>query len=180
MRISDWINVVLSALSLILAMISVITVVITLRQNHRMVENATRPYVTLYGAVTGFDTAVFYLVLRNYGQSSALITEFSSSTDTSRLTFDARLPTPFEHIVGHTLAPGQAVQVPINHRQLKPEETSLSFIIKYSCAGKTYKEAATVNIQAHYDNLIVHADQQKNNAVETISRTLQEIAVRQL
>ena len=43
MEISDWINVILCILSFILAAISVITVVITLKQNSKMIENSTRP-----------------------------------------------------------------------------------------------------------------------------------------
>ena len=37
MQISDWINVILCILSFILATISVITVIITLKQNHRSI-----------------------------------------------------------------------------------------------------------------------------------------------
>lgn len=179
MRISDWINVTLCILSLILAVISVITVVITLRQNHRMIENATRPYVTIYGAVTGFDATVFYLVLRNYGQSSALITEFSSHADLSHLTFNDGFPVPFKHIVGSTIAPNQAIQVPICLWKLKPEDTPLSFTIKYSCSGKTYKEATTINIKSHCDNLIVHAGKESDKSA-VIANVLQEIAIRLL
>lgn len=179
MNISDWINVALCILSLVLAVISVITVIITLRQNHQMIENATRPYVTIYGAVTGFDATMFYLVLRNYGQSCALITEFSSHADLSHLVLDEHFPVPFEHIVGHTLAPNQAIQFPINHFGLKPEDVPLTFTIRYSCSEKTYTEVTTVNIQSHGDKLIVHANPNDSH-IHVISNTLQEMAVRQL
>ena len=54
------INIMLCILSFILAAISVITVVITLRQNNRMIDNSTRPYVVVYSAVTNFQTPDFY------------------------------------------------------------------------------------------------------------------------
>lgn len=179
MLVSDWINISLCILSFVLAAISVVTVVITLRQNHHMIENATRPYVTIYGAVTAFDATTFYLVLRNYGQSSALITEFSSSVDLSKLVLQDRFPVPFEHIVGHTLAPNQAIQVPIQHLGLVKSDTPLSFTLRYSFLGKTYEESTTVNVRSHSDYLIVHAGKDSDTQ-KIISNTLQEMVVRQL
>lgn len=117
MQISDRVNIILSILSFLLTAISIITVVITLRQNHEMIENATRPYLTVYGAVTNFQEPQYYLVLRNFGQSNALITEFTSSIDLS-ICSDCSGVIPFEHIVGFTLAPNQAIQVPIDYNAL--------------------------------------------------------------
>ena len=39
MNISDTINIILSVLSFVLALISVVTVIITLRQNGKMIKN---------------------------------------------------------------------------------------------------------------------------------------------
>ena len=61
MQISDWINVILCILSFILATISVITVIITLKQNHRMIENSTRPYIVMYSNSTYFQDIKYYL-----------------------------------------------------------------------------------------------------------------------
>lgn len=55
MTVSDWINLSLSILSFILAVISVVTVVITLRQNHKMIEESNRPYITVYGRDTPYS-----------------------------------------------------------------------------------------------------------------------------
>ena len=52
MEVSDWINVILCILSFILAVISVITVIITLKQNSKMIKNSTRPYVVVYKNIT--------------------------------------------------------------------------------------------------------------------------------
>lgn len=179
MAISDWINATLCILSLILAVISVVTVAITLRQNHRMIENSTRPYVTIYGAVTAFHATQFYLVLRNYGQSSAQITDFSCNIDLSNLVLEDGLPVPFKHIIGCTLAPGQAIQFPINHLRLRAMDSPLSFTIRYSFMKKTYEEVVSVNVQSHSDYLIVHAGK-GSDTEKVIANTLQEIAVRQL
>lgn len=177
--ISDRINVALCILSFLLAVISVITVAITLRQNHRMIENATRPYVTVYGAVTGFDASQFYLVIRNFGQSSALITEFSSSAELSQLVMAEELPIPFEHIVGQTLSPNQAMHFPISHLAVRSLDAPLSFHIRYSSFPKSYDESVTVSTQSFCDLLFVHAGKE-SDTLRVISNTLQEIAVNQL
>ena len=81
MQITDWINVILCILSFALAVISVITVIITLRQNNKMIENTTRPYIVIYGKVTNFQNPAYYLIIKNMGQSGAEITNFKCSID---------------------------------------------------------------------------------------------------
>ena len=61
MEASDWINMSLSILSFILAAISVITVVLTLRQNNKMIEESSRPYISVYGDETNFSSPQFYI-----------------------------------------------------------------------------------------------------------------------
>ena len=48
MDISTIVNIILCVLSFILAAISVVTVVITLRQNNKMIEESTRPVISVY------------------------------------------------------------------------------------------------------------------------------------
>ena len=47
MDLATKVNVALCILSFILATISVVTVVITLRQNNKMISESTRPYITI-------------------------------------------------------------------------------------------------------------------------------------
>ena len=47
MDVSTIVNIILCVLSFILAAISVVTVVITLRQNNKMIEESTRPFIYL-------------------------------------------------------------------------------------------------------------------------------------
>ena len=78
MSISDIINIILCILSFVLAAISVITVVITLKQNSKMIENSTRPYITIYGKKTECGILKYFLVIKNFGSSGAVITDFHS------------------------------------------------------------------------------------------------------
>lgn len=66
MSISDWINLILSILSLILAITSIITVVLTLKQNNKMIESNSRPYISVYGDMTNFSDVQFYIIVKKF------------------------------------------------------------------------------------------------------------------
>lgn len=66
MDISIIVNIALCVLSFVLAVISVVTVVITLRQNHKMIDNSTRPYVIVYSSVTNFQSPGYYLCVKSF------------------------------------------------------------------------------------------------------------------
>ena len=71
MQIRDYIELFVLIMSLILATISVGTIIITVRQNSKMIMNSTRPYVVALAQITNFQNPNFYLVIKN-------IWEFSS------------------------------------------------------------------------------------------------------
>ena len=73
MDLSTKVNIVLSVLSFILAAISIVTVVITLRQNNKMIENSSRPYVCVYFDYMQCGEPTGYFVVKNFGASSAFI-----------------------------------------------------------------------------------------------------------
>lgn len=178
MSISDWINAALAAMSFILALVSIKIAIDTLRQNREMIENATRPYLSIYGAVTNFQGPQYYLVLRNFGQSAALITKFTSSVDLA-VCSESKDGVPFEHIVGFTLAPNQAIQVPVDYSKLVQTTQELTITIDYLFGKKRYSETVVINLSAHADYPITRAS--TNGAeLKIISYTLQDIATRTL
>ena len=73
MDLSTKVNIVLSVLSFILTAISIVTVVITLRQNNKMIENSSRPYVCVYFDYMQCGEPTGYFVVKNFGASSAFI-----------------------------------------------------------------------------------------------------------
>ena len=72
MDIAIVVNIILSVLSFALAAISVITVVITLRQNNKMLEADSRPYVVAYLVYQEAPSHI-YLCIKNFGQTSAVV-----------------------------------------------------------------------------------------------------------
>ena len=67
MDVATIINIILCVLSFILAVISVVTVVITLRQNNKMIEESTRPVISIYTDEINAGNPLFYLVVKNFG-----------------------------------------------------------------------------------------------------------------
>lgn len=178
MPISDRIALFSAIASAMFSIISLIIVGITLSQNRHLIENATRPYLSLYGAVTNFQGPQYYLVLRNFGQSAALITKFTSSVDLA-VCSESKDGVPFEHIVGFNLAPNQAIQVPVDYHKLAQATQKLTITIDYLFGKKCYSETAIINLPAHADYPITRAS--TNGAdLKIISYTLQDIATRTL
>ncbi len=174
MQVSDWINVVLCVLSFFLAAISVVTVVITLKQNHKMIQNSTRPYIVAMAQLTNFQNPFFYLVVKNFGASGATILEMTCSIALNEVSFSDRM-TPFDNIEGTFLAPGQKIYSCL-HSDRFDSKGIKDFIVhlKYSDGIKVYEEECPINYRAYIENVGVRAD--TNNAeLKIISYTLQDL-----
>ena len=179
MQISDWINVVLCILSFILSAISVITVVITLKQNSKMIENSTRPYITIYGRVTNFQDPAYYIVLRNFGQTGAIIEKIECSLDLLKYSYSPK-HRPFEHIKNTFIAPTQSIISNIDPIKLGQDNIeNIIFNITYSSENKKYTEQYIVNFIAETDNVQSRASTQ-GKEMRIISYTLQDLVEKQL
>lgn len=178
METSIMVNIVLCILSFILAAISVVTVVITLRQNSKMIEASSRPYLSMYVSHIFCTDCIDYLVLKNFGNSSAIIKNFECNTDLSVGSYDVGR-TPFEHIVEQTICPGQSLNVPLRLHKICSHTSSLSFLIEYSSGRKLYKDNICINLEALSDASIMSADP-NGRELEAISRSLQDICEKML
>ena len=168
------INIMLCILSFILAAISVITVVITLRQNNRMIDNSTRPYVVVYSVVTNFQTPDYYICVKNFGQSGTVITKFTCDVDLKKYSYHKE-HIPFEHLSNTFIAPGQSFICNLDPIELFKEVHPLTFDIEYKSNGKHYTNTFTINIQADSDLIHTRAST-KDKELCIISYTLQDIA----
>lgn len=174
MDISLIVNICLSVSSFLLAVISVIILVVTIRQNNRMLENESRAYLSVYGDTTNHHGVNFYLILKNFGKSSAMITSLECDTDLSLFSHVERL-VPFSHFVNTSVAPGQSFkcslqQVPLFHSGIH----SITFKLSYESNGKKYNDVCCINLQAYTDLIITNAST-KNQELDIIARTLQDI-----
>lgn len=173
MNVVTIVNIVLAILSFILAVISVITVVITLHQNNRMIEESTRPYVSIYFQPL-FDTD--YLILKNFGNSTAKITSFYTNVDFHTcIEDDTHLP--FSHLCDTYLHPGERILSPIDYtHKLYEKYNFLEFDINYKSSGKSYTEHIEINMRSLGDHASIRTTVKSENAEKIIAETLQDIA----
>ncbi|MBQ1194536.1 MAG: hypothetical protein IIX45_10555, partial [Lachnospiraceae bacterium] len=83
---TDIINICLCILSFLLAAISVLIVIITLRQNNKMLEQASRPVISIYleSVILNEKRPIVYLVVKNYGNSTAYMDKFVCDFDLTK------------------------------------------------------------------------------------------------
>ena len=169
------VNIILCILSFILAAISVITVVITIRQNNRMIKNSTRPYVVMTMDSTNFQGVSTYLVLKNYGNTGAIIKSIKYDIDISEYSMVSGF-IPFNHIENMLLAPGQRIIVLVNADKLKNNNiSSFTASIEYTDGKEGYKEDCVINFAAYSEKVYLRAST-KDKELKIISYTLQDMA----
>ena len=175
MDISVIVNIILCVLSFILAVISVVTVVITLRQNSKMIDNSTRPYIAVYQGVTNFQSPHFYICVKNFGQSGAVITSFNCDSNLKDYAYDATY-IPFLHFAGSFLAPSQSFIAQLDPvKVFKSDVSAFVFSVEYKCGDKLYSDSFTINLAADSDLVHIRACTD-GKELRTISYALQDIA----
>lgn len=178
LTVSDIIEIVGIVTSLITSIVAIWISVKTLRQNSHMIEESTRPYISLYVGTTYFSSTVTYLIMKNFGQSSAIITNFSSSVDLSAVSYDKEY-VPFSHIVGSQICPGESMQYPISVTNLPKNINPIVISLEYKSQSKTYTEIIPINLAANFDTLHLRANT-RDQHVKEISFALQDIAEKML
>lgn len=173
MDISIVVNIILCILSFILAAVSVVTVVITLRQNHKMIENSTRPYVAIYSRVTNFQEPFYYLVLKNFGQSKAKITGFSCNVNLKEFSKDPN-QVPFQHIITTEIMPHQSFVCVLDRLKLCGHVNVLNFDISYIAGVKKYSESFCINVETDIE-LVSSRGATPGKELRNISYTLQDL-----
>lgn len=130
MDLSTKVNIVLSVLSFILAVISIVTVVITLRQNNKMIENSSRPYVCIYFDYIQCGEPTGYFVVKNFGASSAFIDSLTyNDVIQNHPKSLADISTIFDGLSGNSIAPSQKFFAPFKLYEYKGGAAVLIFII---------------------------------------------------
>lgn len=179
MEVSDVINIVLAILSFILALISVVTVVATLKQNNRMIENNNRPYIVCYSSYTYFQDLFYYVVVKNYGQTGAIVTDFKCNIDLKEYCKNKERE-PFGHIINTFIAPQQSYIACLNSVKLFEDNIKeIKFNIEYLANNKKYKENYIINFMADTDMPVYRACTE-GKELRNISYTLQDMVEKML
>lgn len=70
MNTTDTINLFLASITTVTAIVSIAISIYTLRQNNRMVEESTRPFIVIYFT---YVDSLGYFIIKNEGNSLAVI-----------------------------------------------------------------------------------------------------------
>lgn len=178
MLISDKINIVLCILSFVLAAISVVTVVITLRQNNKMIQNSSRPYVVAVAQIVNFQGPSLYLVIKNYGNSGATISKVIFSIDLRKYSYSKEF-TPFSKISNTFIAPNQSLLCSLDKsKMLKDGFKSFDVSIEYTDGIHNYSDTFIINFEVFVDNIQTRASTD-GKELKIISYALQELVEKQ-
>ncbi|MCC2150029.1 hypothetical protein LKD42_12395 [Lachnospiraceae bacterium CLA-AA-H246] len=157
----------------------------TIEQNSILIENATRPYISIYGQTINCNgDQHFYLVVKNSGASPATITNFSYSPDLSQSLETKDSDRNFlDDLSKCTIPPGQSRICKLIYKKV-PEE--VVFDVTYRSSAKTYSEKDIINLRAGTSMLTAKCGKSSNKKkaissnIHVISYTLQEMLQKKL
>ena len=176
---SDVIQLLGIIISLVTSVVAIIISVLSLKQNSKMIADSTRPYIGVYGSGTYVSQARFYIIVKNFGQSSAHIDDFKCDIDLSKYPIKPIKSRPFQHIQDTTIMPGQSFRCVVDFNKIIRDTSLIVFNISYSASGKTYSDCIPLNIAANIGNSVAHATT-KGNEIKNLSETLQDISINSL
>lgn len=177
MSVSDTIQIISIICTSILSIIAIIISVLTLIQNNKMLEESSKPDISIFKHVITISKPYNYFVIKNFGQTGAQIIDIKCNVD-----LDKYLPrNPFKYLVGTYIAPNQSFTCAFDLDKF--ECKILNFEIKYfnpnTKSNKYYTSKITIDLNQDHGNLYTKVTT-KNEELSTISRTLQEYLVQRL
>ena len=179
LTVSDIIEIAGIIATLLTSLTAIIISTLSLKQNAKTLEATTRPYICIYSKVTNIKSLYYYLVLKNFGQTGAVITSFHCDFDLSTLSYFQNV-NPFEHIEGTFIAPGQSFTYSLDTRKLfKNENLTFHFSLEYIANGKKYSETIAINPKAEADQTFPR-NCTSNEELQIISYALQDMVEKML
>ena len=171
---SDWIQFVGMILSGFISLAALIVSILTLRQNNKMLEESSRPVVSVYFDYSQMGQPTGYFVIKNFGASAATILAINYNDPIkTHPTSLANLPAIFDSLIGNTIAPNQKILAPF--KLYEYHGGPAVFDITYKSSAHTYFEHFIIDVEK-YGKLV----KPRINAtgVKAVSYPLQEIAER--
>ena len=102
-----------------LVIVSVVVSVLTLRQNSKMIEGSTRPYIGVSSLQVNNGSPAFLIAVKNYGATAGKITSFNCDCNLADFAFSPE-PRPLRQgIEGTTLMPGQKIVCVVDYRAMR-------------------------------------------------------------
>ena len=173
---SDQIQLLGIITTLIVSIVAIVISLATLRQNSKMIEESSRPLIAIYGESISVGSPTFYIVVKNFGASPALITKFEYDCDFTPLYLSYKGTDYLKTLQNSVLAPGQSRICALNYSALTDP---ITFTLSYSSGIKVYHDKISVDLKAGASMLVVK-NSTKNKDFRNISHSLQEIIQKKL
>lgn len=160
MQLTDIFQLIGIIVSSLIGLIAILVSVITLRQNNKMIEESTRPYVVAYNdLVNGSGTPIQFLIIKNFGQTAAIIDSILINPKVDVIYSDGM----FKHMKNQCIAPGQSYTTAF---KLSDCSITLTVEISYHSASKSYNEIFEISQKAISDH--VHAKVVANDSTKAL------------
>lgn len=176
---NDIIQIIGIIASLFTSLLAIIISIKTTIQNSKMIEENTRPYVTVYATSTNFSSPIVYLVMKNFGNSGATITKFECNAQLINFSYHSDME-PFHEICGYFLSPNQKLVYPIHLRDKNHVPIpNLEINISYKSGNKKYSEEVSIKFEPFLNEIHARVNN-GNNQERAISYTLQDMVEKML
>ena len=173
---ADIIQILGIVASFLTSFVAIIISLVTLRQNSKMLEESSRAVISVYSQSINTGTPMLFLVVKNFGNSTATIRKFDYNFDFTDCYCFRSERDYLKDLVGSTLAPKQSRICLIDYKKIS---TPVTFTLEYQSGRKTYREAFTINLKAGVD-LPTPKTATKDKELKTISYSLQEMLQKNL
>ena len=120
---SDIVQILGIIASFLTAIVAIIISLVTLRQNSKMLEESSRAVISVYSQSINTGTPMLFLVVKNFGNSTATIRKFDYDFDFTDCYCFRSDRDYLKDLVGSTLAPKQSRICPVSYTHLRAHET---------------------------------------------------------
>lgn len=173
---SDCIQLAGIVVSFCTSIIAIFISIITLRQNSKMIEESSRASIGIYGESINAGSPMFFLVVKNFGNSTATLTKFNTDFDFSDCYGFSTDKNFMLELNNCTIAPGQSRICQLDYNKITRPVT---FELEYISASKKYSETQTIDLKLG-SSMLTSKVSTKDKELRTISYTLQEMLQKNL
>lgn len=144
----------------VLTVVVIIAVWLIIRQNNKLIESSTRPYIVIsYDSAVNRQTktAAGSFVVKNYGKTSGTITRFQYPESIKK----QKNANVYFAVRGATIAPGQTIVLPCEISKWDDETITFQVIYHAPSTEKNYSDtfsfrtAMLHNLQANPENEMI-------------------------
>lgn len=180
MSLSDVIQIIGICAALVPSIAAIVISIKTLKQNSIMIEESTRPVISIYCESVYIDLKKpsFYLIIKNYGSSLAIINDITTNFDFSDFYTVVTDQNFLNEIKNCAIAPGEFRLCELDYQNIP--NVDIKFCIKYTSASKKYSDEFDFNLKSGVSMPIAKVNPKEGTELNLIASVLQEMVLKDL